>query len=159
METFCLMILRNPQLMCAFGDTFPLEGNRNASYLPNCSKHSLSLDTLFRWKGIETSNSSSVFALLSSLWRHFPARRESKPHSWGMKKILNSFRDTFPVAGNRNYIKRLDFTSKMWYLWRHFPGRRESKRINVQLYGVLPAIFGDTFPLEGNRNANMSPKS
>ena len=42
----------------------------------------------------------------------------------------------------------------MWSasLWRHFPDRRESKRDGGYLGNPVFDTFGDTFPIEGNRN-------
>ena len=65
----------------------------------------------------------------SRLWRHFPARRESK------LKLL---------------IVR---TGGIVRLWRHLPDRRESKLKHTLNSGRLRSLcFGDTFPGEGNRN-------
>ena len=63
---------------------------------------------------------------MGSLWRHFPVQRE-----W---KLVTSYSGPYVPT-----------------LWRHFPAWRESK-LWVQRAPESWACFGDTFPVEGNRN-------
>ena len=80
-KIWCLQIFPG-----SFGDTFPVQGNRNKVRKEyRVASTLLSLETLSRAKGIETSQRLGfhVRHLLHILWRHFPGRREGKPKdSW-----------------------------------------------------------------------------
>ena len=131
-----------------------MEGNRNDSTWVACPVYSL-------------------------LWRHFPARRESKLHM-----ILKNHRvcraffgDTFPREGNRN-TRQLSMKSKKHFTLEtlsrskgiktlstglYYPGQRYTletlsrgkgieTRMSLTLRWNTNSSFGDTFPIKGNRN-------
>ena len=106
METLVWAVATFPSALWIFGDTFPVEGNRNALSVPTSK-------TLKLWRHFPAGRESKLFyakdgqgSFEGILWRHFPVWREWKQWTSDRYLLLGSstFGDTFPFEGNRNFI-------------------------------------------------------
>ena len=146
------LILQTPRQCRTLWLRFPV-GRESKPFLSSLKVKltNISLDTLSRWKGIETHIYTSKH-LHNSLWIRFPVGRESKRLNVASRCLDQLFGSAFPLEGNRNPSLVLIYSShptlaplSRWKgietcmicrtessfcgLWLRFPVGRESKHM------------------------------